>query len=111
MPNQQPGINRIFYALSDSTRMAVLARLSEGPAAVGELAAPFGMALPSFTQHLGILEDCGLVSSRKEGRMRIYEITPAPLRAAEQWLEQRRHLWETRLDQLDIYLKTLSADQ
>lgn len=108
MPNQQSQINRVFFALSDNTRMAVLARLSEGPAAVGELAAPFGMSLPSFTQHLGILEDCGLVKSRKEGRLRIYEITPAPLQEAEQWLEQRRHLWETRLDQLDSYLKTLS---
>ena len=70
MPNQE--LTRVFHALADPTRPAVLERLTRGPAAVSELARPFKMALPSFAQHLGVLEDCGLVRSRKQGRVRTY---------------------------------------
>lgn len=110
MPNQQITLNRVFHALSDPTRMAVLARLSDGPAAVSELAQPFDMALPSFTQHLRVLEDNGLVSSKKEGRVRTYSLKPQPLAAAANWLEKRRRLWEKRLDQLDSYLATMKEE-
>ena len=111
MPNQTTELSRVFYALSDPTRRAVLTRLSDGPASVSELARPFEMALPSFLQHLGVLEECGLVRSRKQGRVRTYRPTPRPLAAAEHWIEQRRALWEQRLDQLDDYLETLKEEE
>ena len=100
-------IDHVFRALSDPTRRHVLERLSRSPASVSELAAPFDMALPSFVQHMGILEDCGLVQSRKRGRVRTYEIFPKRLKLAEDWMVRQRALWEKRLDQLDTYLITL----
>jgi DNA-binding transcriptional ArsR family regulator len=110
MPNQQIQLDRVFRALGDPTRRAVLRRLSAGSAPVSELARPFGMALPSFTQHLGVLEECGLVRSRKVGRIRTYRLAPQPLKAAERWMVQQRALWERRLDQLDNYLLELKEE-
>lgn len=106
MPNQQQ-LDRVFRALGDPTRRAVLARLTLGQVTVSELAAPFKMALPSFTQHLDVLEECGLVTSRKLGRVRTYALAPQPLKAAERWLADQRQLWERRLDQLDAYLNVM----
>ena len=100
-------IDHVFRALSDPTRRHVLERLSRSPASVSELAAPFNMALPSFVQHMGILEECGLVQSRKSGRVRTYEIIPKRLKLAEDWMVRQRALWEKRLDQLETYLITL----
>ncbi len=111
MPNYHVELDRVFHALSDPTRRAVLSRLSDGPAPVSELARPFDMALPSFTQHLGVLEECGLVRSQKKGRVRTYELTPEPLKKAEHWIEKRRMVWERRLDQLDNYLETLKKEK
>jgi len=110
MPNQTQRLNQVFQALSDPTRRAVLKRLSRGPAPTLELARPFGMALPSFTQHLGMLEKIGLVKSRKVGRVRTYALAPQPLRAAESWMTDQRKLWECRLDQLDAYLLTMKEN-
>jgi len=110
MPNQQAQLDRVFHALGDPTRRAVLSRLSTGPAPVSELARPFAMALPSFTQHLGVLEECGLVRSRKVGRVRTYRLAPQPLKVAERWMAQQRALWERRLDQLDKYLLELKEE-
>jgi DNA-binding transcriptional ArsR family regulator len=112
MPNYVPArLDHVFGALSDPTRRAVVERLCAGPAAVGEMASAFDMALPSFTQHLRVLEDCGLVQSRKDGRVRTYRLTPRPLQAAERWMTDRRKLWETRLDQLDRYLATMAMKE
>jgi DNA-binding transcriptional ArsR family regulator len=111
MPNQSIQLDRVFYALSDPTRRAVLRRLGGGPAPVSELARPFDMALPSFTQHLSVLEECGLVRSRKAGRVRTYQLAPRPLKAAERWMAEQRTLWATRLDQLDNYLIHLKGRQ
>jgi DNA-binding transcriptional ArsR family regulator len=105
MPNQCVRLDRVFRALADPTRRAVLQRLSSGTAPVSELAEPFDMALPSFLQHLEVLEGCGLVRSRKAGRVRTYQLSPQPLRAAEGWIAEQRALWECRLDQLDRYLE------
>ncbi len=107
MPNQTARLNDVFKALSDPTRRAVLKRLSRGPVPTLELARPFGMALPSFTQHLSMLEKSGLVKSRKSGRVRTYELAPRPLRVAESWMTEQRRLWECRLDQLDAHLLTM----
>jgi DNA-binding transcriptional ArsR family regulator len=107
MPNQIPQLNLVFQALADPTRRAVVERLSRGPTATSELAQPFKMALPSFLQHLDVLQKCGLVQSRKSGRVRTYELAPDTLKAAEDWLAGQRSLWERRLDQLDSFLEDL----
>jgi DNA-binding transcriptional ArsR family regulator len=107
VPNQTVQLDRVFQALADPTRRAVLQHLSGGMAPVSELAEPFDMALPSFLQHLKVLEGCGLVRSQKSGRIRTYQISPEPLRAAEGWMTEQRALWERRLDQLDRYLEDL----
>jgi len=107
MPYHQEQMSGVFHALADPTRRKVLERLSKGPAPVSELARPFGMALPSFAQHLGVLEQCGLVRSRKVGRVRTYRLTPKPLKEAELWITRQRAIWERRLDQLDDYLHAL----
>lgn len=104
-------LEQVFKALSDPTRRAVVERLGFGPAATTELATGFDMALPSFVQHLGVLEDSGLVSSSKQGRVRTYRLTPARLRAAEGWLSQQRDLWERRLDQLDEHLYAMERQE
>ncbi len=111
MPNQSVRLNGVFQALSDPTRRAVLERLSSGPAPVSELAQPFKMALPSFSQHLDVLENCGLVRSRKTGRVRTYQLAPQPLKVAEHWMVTQRVNWERRLDQLDNYLKHLKEQK
>ena len=104
MPNLIRDLDSVFQALAHPTRRAVVERLGRGPAAVSRLAEPFDMALPSFLQHLQVLEGSGLVDSRKDGRVRTYRLTPEPLRVAEGWLGEQRILWEKRLDQLDDYL-------
>jgi DNA-binding transcriptional ArsR family regulator len=104
MPKHAAQLDRVFHALADPTRRSVVERLSAGPAAVSELARPFPMALPSFVQHLGVLEECGLVRSTKRGRVRTYRLARRPLEAAEHWMAQQRTVWERRLDQLDEFL-------
>ena len=101
----------VFYALSNSTRRKVLEQLSVGPATVGELAAPFDMKLPSFVQHLSVLERSQLVKSKKRGRVRTYKIAPERFKIAEGWLTARRRLWEARLDRFDQYVKQLKEKE
>lgn len=107
MPPRSDDLNLVFQALSDPTRRAVVERLTRGPAATSELTRPFPMALPSFLQHLDVLQKCGLVRSRKAGRVRTYELNPDTLQGAEGWLAAQRVLWERRLDQLDAFLENL----
>ncbi|MBV5323953.1 MAG: winged helix-turn-helix transcriptional regulator, partial [Rhodospirillaceae bacterium] len=97
-------------ALSDPTRRHVLERLSARPASVSELAAPYRMALPSFVEHLKVLEKSGLVRSRKAGRVRTYSLAPEQLKLAEDWLGKQRTLWERRLDRLDAYLLQMKEE-
>jgi DNA-binding transcriptional ArsR family regulator len=100
-------LDDVFKALGDPTRRAVVERLGIGPATTTELARPFGMALPSFAQHLDVLERCGLVASVKHGRTRTYRLTPGPLDHAGAWLAEQREHWIRRLDQLDSHLMTM----
>ena len=111
MPNQSRSIESSFAALSDPTRLAVIARLCAGPATVSDLALPFDMALPSFVQHLRVLERSGLVDSTKQGRVRTYRLAPSRLMLAENWLLRQRSVWERRLDQLDDYLMQLKEKE
>ena len=104
---QAAATDAVFYALSNSTRRKVLEQLSAGPATVSELAEPFDMKLPSFVQHLSVLEESRLVKSKKRGRVRTYEIVPERFKVVEDWLSARRELWEARLDQFDKYVKQL----
>jgi len=109
MPNQSTALDRVYQALSDPTRRAVIQRLSRGPATVSELAKPFRMSLPSVVQHLQVLEDSGLIRSRKVGRVRTCQIVPKALITAEEWIAHQRALWEGRLDRLEAYLTELQA--
>jgi DNA-binding transcriptional ArsR family regulator len=110
MLNQSTNLDRLFHALADPARRAMIDRLSRGPAPVSELARPLPMSLPSAMQHLGVLEAAGLVRTEKIGRVRTCAIEPQALSQAEQWINARRIEWEHRLDRLDDYLKTLENE-
>lgn len=104
MLNQLGALDIVFHALADPTRRAVVDRLCRGPASVSELAKPLAMSLPAVVQHLAVLEESGLVKSEKVGRVRTCRVEPKTLRAAERWINDRRLLWERRLDRLGDYL-------
>jgi DNA-binding transcriptional ArsR family regulator len=100
-------VDEVFHALSNPTRRKVVERLSAGPATVSELAAPFDMQLPSFVQHLSVLEQSRLVTSTKNGRVRTYALAPERFKVVDDWLAERRQVWEARLDRFDEYVKQL----
>ena len=104
MLNQSPNLDLMFQALADPTRRAMIDRLSRGPASVSELAKPFAMSLPAVVQHLAALENSGLVTSQKVGRVRTVQMQPEALNQAEQWINDRRTLWANRLDRLGDFL-------
>jgi DNA-binding transcriptional ArsR family regulator len=103
--------DQVFHALANPTRRKVLERLSVGPATASELAAPFDMQLPSFVQHLSLLERSRLVKSKKLGRVRTYELAPERFKVVEDWLTARRREWEARLDRFDHYVKQLKEKE
>lgn len=107
MTNNQATLDMVFHALADSTRRQVLERLAVGPMSVSELAHPFQMALPSFLQHLRVLEECGLIHTRKQGRVRTCELSSGNLGPAEDWLTGQREIWHARLDRLDTLLNAM----
>src|SRR5215469_16364949 len=94
MLNQRTDLDRLFHALGDPARRAIVERLSRGPAPVSELARPLPMSLPAAMQHLGVLEAAGLVRSEKMGRVRTCAIEPKALGLVEQWINARRAEWE-----------------
>src|SRR5712691_3325417 len=110
MLNQSPDLDRLFHALADPARRAMVERLSRGPAPVSELARPLPMSLPAVMQHLGVLEAAGLVRSEKVGRVRTCAIEPRAFSQAERGINARRREWEHRLDRLGEYLQTLKND-
>ena len=97
-------LDEVFHALGDSSRRAMVERLSRGPASVSELAKPFVMALPTVTQHLGVLEKAGLVTSHKEGRVRTYQLVPGALTPAANWISRQKLPAERVLDRLGSFL-------
>ena len=102
-------LDKTFAALADPTRRAVVERLVQGPASVSELAKPLPMSLPAVMLHLKVLEESGLVTSRKEGRVRTCRIEPKMLSQAEQWVSERRQMWERSLDRLGQFLNEEKA--
>ena len=108
MLNHSRALDLAFQALADPTRRAIVERLTQSPAPVGELARPLAMSLPGVMQHLAVLEAAGLVRSEKHGRVRVCRMNPEALSLAEQWIEARRREWERRLDRLGDYLATLN---
>jgi DNA-binding transcriptional ArsR family regulator len=110
MAKHDPNLDRLFHALADPTRRGMVERLLTGPLSVTSLAGPTGLALPTVMRHIGVLEDAGLVASEKAGRTRICRALPAPLAAAQEWIEAQRQVWENRLDRLEDYLTTLQKE-
>lgn len=100
----------MFHALADPGRRAMLERLSRGPASVSQLAEPLDMTMSAVVQHLAVLEQSGLVTSQKVGRVRTCQIQPGALSKAEEWLNHQRLEWEKRLDRLAEYLKETKDD-
>lgn len=89
----------------------MLSRVSRGPVSVTVLAEKYEMSLPAVVKHLGVLESCGLVSTDKVGRVRNCQLEPAPLKAADDWIETYRQFWEARLDRLGEYLDELQSEK
>ena len=100
-------VDRVFHALAEPTRRAIVEQLSGGPRSVSELAKPFDMTLAAIVQHLQVLEESGVIKSEKVGRVRTCRIEPTGLAVASKWIADRRALWERRLDRLgDILAET-----
>jgi len=110
MPYHSSPLDLAFHALSDPTRRAVVSRLADGEVAVSALAEPFDMALPSFAQHLKVLEDCGLIASEKRGRSRWCRLMPERFDEAADWMEAERRRLADRLDRLEVYLDNKEKD-
>src|SRR6266699_680521 len=104
MHRKKPDIDRVFHALGDPSRRAIVEKLSEGPLSVSRLAEPLDITLAAVVQHVQVLEESGLVRTEKVGRVRTCRIEPAGLSVAEQWIGDRRAIWERRLDRLDHLL-------
>src|SRR3954469_5873561 len=104
-------LSTTFAALADPTRRAILARLSEGQASVGELAEPFDMSLPAVTKHLKVLQRAGLISQGREAQWRPCRLEAKPMREASQWMESYRRHWEQRFDRLNEYLKSMNKPE
>jgi DNA-binding transcriptional ArsR family regulator len=98
-------IDLMFHALADRSRRAMIERLSLGPASVSQLAAPLAMSLPAAVQHLQVLQDAGLITTQKIGRVRSCNLHAPAMSLAEQWINDRRSAWEQRLDRLGAFLE------
>jgi DNA-binding transcriptional ArsR family regulator len=104
-------LNATFAALADPTRRAILARLSLGETSVSELARPFEISAPAISKHLKVLQRAGLISQGRQAQWRPCRLETAPLKGVSDWVEQYRHFWEARFDQLDDYLKELQTPE
>ena len=104
MSKSKPDIGRVFHALGDPTRRTIMEQHSKGPISVSRLAEPLAITLAAVVQHLQVLEECGLVQTEKLGRVRTCRVEPAGLDVVEQWVRDRRSVWEHRLDRLGDFL-------
>ena len=103
-------LSSTFAALADPTRRAILARLARGEAPVGELAQPFAISGPAVTKHLKVLERAGLISRGRSAQQRPARLEPAALKAASEWIQAYRELWDEKFDRLDAYLDQLQTE-
>ena len=104
-------LSSTFSALADPTRRAILERLAQGDATVGELAEPFAMSMPAISKHLSVLERAGLITKSRDGQRRNCRITATPLQNATSWLNEYRRHWEANLDNLDDYLTRIQTQE
>jgi DNA-binding transcriptional ArsR family regulator len=104
MAKHESDLSLIFHALADPTRRFILSRLAEGPAQVTSLADPTGLRLPTVMRHLSVLEEAGLISTSKDGRIRTCAIVPEAYVPVRTWLDEQRAIWEARLDRLDAFV-------
>lgn len=104
MPNSKANIDRVFHALGDPTRRAIVERLSQGPCSVSRLATPLDITLTAVAQHLQVLEQSGLVHTEKVGRVRTCRIATGGFAVLERWIADHRSMWERRLDRLEDLL-------
>lgn len=104
MQTQKASVDRVFFALGDPTRRAIVEKLSAGPVSVSMLAKPLDITLAAVVQHLQVLEKSGLVHTEKTGRVRTCRIEPKGLTVAERWIGERRSLWEQRFNRLGTLL-------
>lgn len=111
MAKHEPDLSRLFHALADPTRRTILTRLAEGPAPVSELAKPTGLRLPTVMRHLSVLENAGLITTSKDGRVRSCAIAPEALAPVRAWLNEQREIWEARLDRMDDYVMKLMEER
>jgi len=107
--HERGSLDAVFAALADPTRRAMTERLARGDATVGELAAPFDLALPSITKHLAVLEHATIVEHWKDGRVRRVRLAPAPLERADEWIARHRAFWQERFTGLHEYLRAEDA--
>ena len=107
MPASALQLDRVFGALADPTRRAILARLAGGEATVNELVAPFALSQPAISKHLKVLEQAGLVSRGREAQFRPVRLEAAPLAGAARWLGDYRRFWAESFDRLDAYVRDL----
>jgi len=111
MPSPKDNIDRVFYALGDPTRRAILARLASGEASVMELAKPFAMSQPAISRHLRVLERAGLISRGRDAQRRPCRLEATPLAGASDWLERYREFWEGSFERLDTLLDELKTKE
>jgi len=102
-------LSETFAALSHPIRRAILERLAEGEASVGDLAAPFDMTLPAVSRHIKVLEHAGLIRQGRRAQYRPCTLEPEPLAEVSAWAEQYRRIWEERFDRMDDYVRTLAT--
>ena len=111
MAKHDPDLSLLFHALADPTRRSILTRLAEGPGRVTELAGPTGLRLPTVMRHLSVLQEAGLISTSKDGRIRTCAIVPEALEPMRTWLDEQRTLWESRLDRLDAFVMNVMKER
>lgn len=111
MAKHDPDLSRLFHALADPTRRAILTRLAETPARVTDLAEPTGLRLPTVMRHLSVLEEAGLMTTSKDGRIRTCALVPEAFDPARAWIDEQRAVWEARLDRLDAFVMQVMKER
>lgn len=111
MSQHDPDLSLIFRALADSTRRSILTRLMLSPASVSDLAGPTGFSLPTVMRHLDVLEEAGLITSTKDGRIRTCAVRPEALTPVRSWLDDQRAVWDARLDRLEATVMSMMKDE